>query len=71
MERPADEYGFGLRFCPWFLPLVPALGSCIDVLGGWLRTVAEFPQVEVAISNFACFGEVGASVDGSMSPRKA
>ncbi len=45
MERRADMY-------------VSSLRSYIEAVGGRLKIVAEFPEGEVAVTNFAEVGEV-------------
>ena len=44
LEQRADVY-------------VSSLRSYIEAVGGQLKIVAEFPEGEVAITNFACAGE--------------
>ena len=46
LERRADAY-------------VSSLRSYIEAVGGRLRIVAEFPEGEVAITNFSEAGEIG------------
>jgi hypothetical protein len=46
MERRADMY-------------VSSLRSYIEAVGGRLKIVAEFPEGEVAITNFSQVGESG------------
>lgn len=36
---------------------VSSLRSCIEAAGGQLKVVAEFPQGEIAITNFSDAGE--------------
>ena len=50
LEQGADVYVSGLR-------------SYIEAVGGRLKIVAEFPETEVAITNFSHLGEDGE--DGS------